>query len=116
MNFIIFILFTVANSFTSSNQKSSRIKDNNCFGNKKSYLINRIKKLENLRRKIILLSDESVKIVKEITNENIKIIKDMNNENMRIINGFIDDEYSYDYSSEWDFYNETWKIKSEHEL
>ena len=87
MKFIILFLITTVNSYIIP-RSLVVMKSEKCFDKKFNYLKKKIKKLENIKRKIIDLTNDNFKIIKEIIEEDFK-------EN--------------EYSSEWDFYNETWR-------
>lgn len=85
MRIIFLSLLTIVNSFIFPRHKSFFIIKNNCFDDEIIYLKNKISRLENIKNKMI-----------ELTNNNLRSIKEI-----------IDEEYS----TEWDFYNQTWTTK-----
>ena len=88
MRLILFYLLTIVNSYILPKQRSLVVmKSNKCFEQKYNYLKKRIK------RKIIDLTNDNFKIIKQLIEEDIPEIK----------------TFKTEYSTEWDFYNETWK-------
>ena len=82
MRFILFSLFsllTLVNSFTLPRRSSIR---NKCFDDEIIYLKNKIGKLRNIKNKMLILTEQNLKNIKEIVEE--------------------------EYSTEWDYYNRTW--------
>jgi hypothetical protein len=92
MRIILFFLFTVVNSYIMP-RSLVIMKNDNCVNQQFNYLKKKIKKLENIKRKIIDLTNDNFKIIKQLIEEDFPEIKTLENE----------------YSTEWDFYNETWR-------
>ncbi len=82
MRIILFSLLVIVNGFTLQRQKPLFVMKNKCFDDEIIYLRNKISRLEN--RMI------------ELTNNNLISIKQIVEE---------------EYSTEWDFYNQTWTTK-----
>lgn len=94
MRFILLTLFTLVNCYLPKH-RTLIILNNRCFNQnnekyksliyqEKNYLKKRIRKLEIIKNKIIGLANDNLKYIKEIIED--------------------------DHSTEWDFYNETWKL------
>ena len=92
MRFILFFLISKVTSYIIPKQRYLIMKSDQCFEQKYNYLKKRINKLENIKRKIIELTNDNFKIIKQII-EDIPEIENLEEE----------------YSTEWDFYNQTWK-------
>lgn len=92
MRIIIFFLLTVVNSYIMS-RSLVVMRSEKCFDKKVNYLRKKINKLENIKRKIIDLTNDNFKIIKELIEEDFSEIKSLENE----------------YSTEWDYHNETWR-------
>ena len=92
MRLIIFFLLTVVNSYIMP-RSLVVMRSEKCFDQKCNYLRKKIKKLENIKRKIIDLTNDNFKIIKELIEEDFSEINSLENE----------------YSTEWDFHNETWR-------
>ena len=88
MRFILLSLLVLVNSYTLPNHKynSLLIRKSKYFNDEFIYLKNKIKRLENIKRKMINLTNQNLKTIKEIVDE--------------------------EYSTEWDFYNESWIVKN----
>lgn len=81
MRIILFNLLFFVNGFNLLRTNSIILKKK-CFNDEYLYLKNKIKKFENIKSKILVLTNENIKTIKEIIEE--------------------------EYSTEWDFHNETW--------
>ena len=88
MRFILLSLLVLVNSYTLPNQKynSLLIRKSKCFSDEYIYLKNKIKRFENIKRRMQNLTNQHLKTIKEIVDE--------------------------EYSTEWDFYNKSWVIKN----
>ena len=84
MRFILFSLLSLVHGFTLSRYSSIIMRKNKCFDDECIYLKNKIKKLENI--KMLILTNQNLKTIKEIIEE--------------------------EYSTEWDFHNQTWSSKN----
>ncbi len=82
MRFILFSLLSLVNGFSLPKQPSIIIK-NKYFDDEIIYLKNKIRKFENIKNKILILSEQNLKNIKEIVEE--------------------------EYSTEWDYHNRTWE-------
>ena len=94
MRIILFFLLTVVNSYMMP-RSFIVMRSEKCFdqNHNLNYLRKKIKKLENIKRKIIDLTNDNFKIIKELIEEDFSEIKSLENE----------------YSTEWDYHNETWR-------
>jgi hypothetical protein len=88
MRFILLSLLVLVNSYTLLIHKynSLLIIKSKCFSDEYIYLKNKIKRFEKIKRKMMILTDQNLKTIKEIVDE--------------------------EYSTEWDFYNKSWVIKN----
>jgi hypothetical protein len=94
MKLIIFFLITIVNGYILPKQRSLVImKSDKCFEQKYNYLKKKIQRLEGIKRKIIDLTNDNFRIIKQLIDEDVPEIITIENK----------------YSTEWDFYNETWK-------
>jgi hypothetical protein len=80
MRFILFSLLALVNGYILP-KHSSIIMKNKCFNDEYIYLKNKIRKLETIRNKILILTEQNLKNIKEIVEE--------------------------EYSTEWDYHNRT---------
>jgi len=87
MRFIILSLFVLASGYTLPRHNSLTVRKSKCFKDEFKYLQNKIKKFENIKNKMLILTNQNLKTIKDIIEEDI-----------------IEEEYS----TEWDYYNETW--------
>ena len=82
MRFILLSLLVLVNGYTLPRHNSLTVKKSKCFEDEIGYLQNKIRKLENIKNKMLVLTNQNFKAIKEIIEE--------------------------EYSTEWDYYNETW--------
>lgn len=85
MRFILFSLLALVNGFTLP-KYTSIMRKNKCFDDEYIYLKNKIRKFENIKNKMLILTNQNLKTIKEIVEE--------------------------DHSTEWDFHNQTWTNKN----
>jgi hypothetical protein len=94
MRCILFILLTIVNGYIIPKQRNLIImQSEKYFEQKYSYLRKKIKRLEGIKRKIIDLTNDNFRIIKQLIEEDVPEIR----------------TFEEEYSTEWDFYNQTWK-------